>query len=206
MISTRILPAIAAFGLTLMALPGTPALADQRDRTFPDRPGVGQPVRFLGADGGAFQPRLLVISSPSGTVRAALPASTSEARSEDRIDLSETPLLGPLFEGTLSTAGARETEAVGTLFQAPGGVLLLDSSTPAAELTSLPVVLTTNLPRVGGVSYPLSRLSYGGSGQVAGQGVQIGTAHIIDGRLVLASDQGGPAFPSVEAMFRDLFE
>ena len=198
---SRLIPLAAAFALVLSA--NGPASAGERsgDR-FGDRPGVGEPLRFRDANGGAFRPSALIILSAAGTQIAPLPSTTNSARSEDRVDLSEIPLIGGLFGETLSTDDAREGRPVGKL-QRVGDTLVLDARGSGISVTSLPVVMATNLPRHGAVSYRLGRLNYrpGGAG---GVGPVLGAAYEVDGKLVLASTGGEAAWPSLEAMFDDL--
>ena len=191
-----------------MALILVPAVgvSAERDSPFDERPSVGEPLRFRADNGGAFRPRALLIQTGAGTVQAMLPEASNDARSEDRVDLSSTPLLGPLFQGTLSTDNARQGQRIGALYHAPGDYLLLVVDSGPMDLTGYPVALTTNLPATGAVSYRLGRLRYGGSGAPVNRGTQVGEGWLVGGRLVLASRGGEAAYPSVEALINDIFQ
>ena len=180
--------------------------AAERDSPFDERPSVGEPLRFRADNGGAFRPRALLIQTGAGTVRAILPEASDDARSEDRMDVSSVPLAGPLFRGTLSTDDARQGQRVGALYHAPGDYLVLIAEGASVDLTGYPVALSTNLPTTGAVSYRLGRLRYSGSGTPVNRGTQVGEAWLVGGQLVLASRGGEAAYPSVEALFRDIFE
>ena len=181
------------------------AMAGEGYRPFGEGPSVGEPLRFRAENGGAFRPRALIIQTGAGSLRAILPEASNNARSENRVDLSGTPVLGPLFRGTLSTDNARQGQRVGEVYRAPGDYLVLIADGAGRDLSSYPLTLTTNLPRIGAVSYPLGRLRYGASGAPVSRGMPVGEAWLIDGQLVLASRGGEPAYPSVEALFRDIF-
>ena len=191
--------------MALLLVPGIGATAE-RDSPFDERPSVGEPLRFRADNGGAFRPRALLIQTGAGTVRAILPEASDDARSEDRVDLSSTPLVGPLFRGTLSTDNARQGQRIGALYHAPGDYLLVVVDGAAQNLTGYPVALTTNLPSTGAVSYRLGRLSYGASGAPVNRGTRVGEAWLVGGQLVLASRGGEPAYPSIEALINDIFQ
>jgi hypothetical protein len=77
----------------------------------------------------------------------------------------------------------------------------------AAGLAGRPVALSTNLPLIGAISYRLGRLGWMPARvpEPSAAGEPVGSAHLIGEALVLASRGGEPAWPSVEALFRDLF-
>lgn len=189
----------------LMALVALPATAGDRPRGIEDRPGVGEPLRFRDASGGAFRPTELVMVVPGGTLRAPLPASVATAQNEDRMDLSETPLLGELFRETISPVDARGGEVVGPVYRF-GSHLVVDAAGSAPDLTRRAVVLSADLPRLGSVSYRLGRLDFRDDGRGATPGgAQLGTAYLVDGRLVIASEGGEPAWGSVNEIFQAVF-
>ncbi len=193
---------IAAAGL--MALP---AQAD-RDSFLDERPGIGEPLRFRDAAGGAFRPRALIVSGPSGASAADLPSGARSVRSEDRVDLSSTPIIGQVFRETLDVASVREAPLVGPVYRV-GDTLIVDATqAPPEQASGLArghVALSTNVPRVGAVSYHVDRLAWRPVPAPALPSAPLGSAHLVDGTLVLASQGGEPAWPSLEAMFRDLF-
>ena len=184
------------------------APAGERDSFLDERPGIGEPLRFRDAHGGAFRPRSLILLAPEGSLAAELPSGARSARSENRVDLSGLPVLGSLFRDTLDVASAREGVLVGPVYRA-GDALVVDAARPPAELANRHVALSTNLPRVGAVSYGLGRLDWTPVAPAVRmpepEGAPIGSAHLVGGALVLASQGGEPAWPSVRAMFRDLF-
>lgn len=193
----------------LTALPvASPAVAGGRGSHFDERPGIGEPLRFRDARGGAFRPRALILRGPSGALAAELPSGARSARSEDRVDLGRTPLVGPLFRETLDVASVREAPLVGPVYRV-ADALVVDATRAspdvAGNLSRRQVALSTNLPRVGAVSYGLGRLDWTTARMPAPAGAPIGSAHLVGGALVLASQGGEPAWPSLEAMFRDLF-
>lgn len=194
--------------LALACLAALPAAAGERDSVLDERPGIGEPLRFRDAEGGAFRPRALILHGPAGTVAAELPSGARDARSENRVDLSSTPLIGQLFRETLDIASVREWPLVGPVYRV-ADTLVVDAtrmpSEQAPDLTSRRVALSTNVPRIGAVSYHLGRLGWTRVSAPAPVGAPIGSAHLVEDTLVLASQGGEPAWPSVEAMFRDLF-
>ena len=183
---------------------GSPASASEERGSFlDDRPGFDEPLRFRDERGGAFRPRTLLMNGPGGAVAAKLPGAAT-AYSEDRVDLSGAPVVGPLFRGTLDVASVREGPLVGLIYRV-GDSLVVDAGSAPIDLTSRPVAIATNLPRYGAVSYGLGPLAWRAATAPAPAGPAIGSAHIVGGALVLASTGGEPAFPSVEALFNSLF-
>jgi len=178
----RVLILAVAAGLVLVQ----PGWAGPREDSLADRPGVGAPVRMLSETGGAFRPERLVIRAPDGTASARMPRTSDAARSEDRIDLGEVPLVGPVFRDRLAPSDAAKGLAVGPVFR-QGGVLTLESALPLAEITSRPVVLTSRLPRDGTVSFRLAPLSFATDRATAPPGREIAMAYLLEGRLVIAS-------------------
>jgi hypothetical protein len=123
------------------------------------------------------------------------------------VDLSSSPLVGQLFRETLDVASVREALLVGPVYRVADTLVVDATGAPgqAHELARRQVALSTNVPRIGAVSYHLGRLDWMPATAPAPAGAPIGSAHLVDGALVLASQGGEPAWPSVEAMFRDLF-
>lgn len=198
-------PLLVAAGCMAAALPASlpAAAADERGSFLDERPGFDEPLRFRDERGGAFRPRSLVVTGAGGAVAARLPGA-ADAYSENRVDLSGAPVIGQLFRGTLDVATVRQGALVGPVYRV-GNALVVDAASAPVDVTARPVALATNLPRYGAVSYPLGPLDWRAAMPPAAAGVQVGTAHIVDGALVLASRGGEPAYPSVEALFNDLF-
>lgn len=198
----RYLP-IWALGV-LLAVAG-PLSAGERQSGLAERPSVGEPLRFRDASGGAFRPTGLVVVTPGGALRAALPEAALEARSEDRVDLSEVPLIGGLFRSTLSPGDARTGTPLGPVYRV-GDLLVVEASSPQPEIDGRAVVLAANLPTLGAVSYEVGRLSYRSGATAPRTGsAAIGSAYLVGNRLVIAADGGGPAWSSVGALVKDLF-
>ncbi|MEM1298638.1 MAG: hypothetical protein AAGH68_05100 [Pseudomonadota bacterium] len=192
--------------LVILASGLAPAFAGDRNKGIGDRPGVGEPLRFRDASGGAFQPTELVVVVPGGALRAPLPEAVSTARNEDRIDLSGTPVIGGVFQETLSPGDARDGEAVGPVYRR-GSRLIVDTEGASPEFGGSSVVLTSDLPRLGSVSYTLGPLDFRNGGGVLSTGEEpIGQAYMLDGRLVIASEGGGPAWGSVSDMLQGWFD
>lgn len=187
------------------ALPtGLPALAgNERDGWLAERSGHDEPLRFRAADGGAFRPRAVVVTGTGQAMSARLPGA-ADIRSEDRVDLSGTPVLGPLFRETLDVGSVRRGALVGPVYRA-GDTLVIDAGAALAGLPDRRVAIATNLPRYGAVSYQLGRLKWSPAAAPLPAGEPIGSAHLIGNTLVLASQGGEPAWPSLEAFFRDAF-
>ena len=189
---------ILAFCLAPAAVP-----ADEQDTNFDRLQGSGA-VLFRNANGGTFVPDRLVVIGAESTLGAPLPGTPRHIRNEDRIDISEIPVLGKLFQSGLSPQDARAKGAfVGTLHR-DGKTLVLDARTVETDLTAYPVTLTSWLKQVGAVSFDLGPLSYS-DGRAAAEDEPIGAAFLVDGRLVLASEGGEPGAPSIEALFESLF-
>jgi hypothetical protein len=190
-------------------LAALPAVASERASFLDERPGIGEPLRFRDASGGAFRPRALVVHGAAGALASELPSGARSARSENRVDLSSTPLVGHLFPETLDVASVRQGPLVGPVYRVADALVVDATQAPsgmAAGLARRHVALSTNLPRIGAVSYGLGRLDWTPVNVPAPAGAPIGSAHLVGGALVLASQGGEPAWPSVEAMFRDLFD
>jgi hypothetical protein len=199
---------LSALLLAAACLAALPAWASDRDSLLDERPGIGEPLRFRDAHGGAFRPRALIVRGPSGAFAAELPSGARSAVSENRVDLSGVPLVGPLFRETLDVASVREGALVGPVYRV-GDTLVVDagqaSAGQLADFGRRHVALSTNLPRIGAVSYRLGRLGWTPVGVPTPAGAPIGTAHLVNGALVLVSQGGEPAWPSIEALFQDLF-
>lgn len=194
--------------LVIACMAALPAAAgDERDSFLGERPGFDEPLRFRAENGGAFRPEAVIVTGAGGALAAKLPRA-ADALSENRVDLSGAPVLGPLFRGTLDVASVREGALVGPVYRV-GDTLVVDATAGAvagpAGLQSRPVAIATNIPRYGAISYGLGLLDWRPVTPPAIVGAQVGTAHVVNGALVLASQGGEPAWPSLDAMFRDLF-
>jgi hypothetical protein len=191
-------------GALLAALAGAlPAGAGERDSSRRER-AFGEPPVFRDANGGAFRPRSLIVTGPGGALEAPIPQNPRAARSENRVDLSGAPLVGGLFRSTLDVDSVRRGPLVGQVFRA-GDALVVETADRPSDLTRRRVALATNVPRQGAVSFQLGRLDWRAAGRPSPERTPLGTAHIVNGDLVLASQGGEPAWPSLESLFRDLF-
>jgi hypothetical protein len=188
---------IAALVL-LLALPAHGA----GDRPgFSDRPGVGQQVRFTDLRGNVFQPRALFVGSRSGTMRARLPAATSNAESEDHLDLSGAPVIGQFFRGRLAPAdAAREGTLAGPVYRL-GDALVIDTRDTAVPLEGRELVLTAKFPGDGVVSYRLGRLPFAPGTLPGGTGRPAGTGYLVNGALVLAASGRDPLITDWSKVF-----
>lgn len=185
----------------LAALIAVPALAGEgREHGLWDRPTVGEPLRFQSANGGSFRPRALVIQTGAGASVARLPATSDDARSEDRVDLSGTALIGGLFQERLAADDARAGDLVGPVYRS-GDTLIVDAGGWAGQVTGLPVTFATHTPQTGPVSYRLGRLSFAPA-QAPGNGGPIGQAYVLNGQLVIASPGNGA--PGLDKLFGGL--
>jgi hypothetical protein len=195
---------VAAACLSVLPVMASPALAsDERGSFLDERSGHDEPLRFRAENGGAFRPRAVVVAGAGGALAARLPGAAN-AMSENRVDLSNAPVLGPLFRSTLDVASVREGALVGPVYRV-GDTLVVDAGAAPAEVVNRRVAISTNIPRYGAVSYQLGRLDWAPAAPPAVAGEPIGSAHIVGRTLVLASRGGEPGWPSVEALFRDLF-
>lgn len=196
-----------AIGLAALPVAGTAlapmAAAGERGSWLDERGGYATPLLFRAANGGAFRPHAVVVMGAGAATAARLPEA-ADAAPEDRMDLSGVPVLGPLFRPTLDVASAREGTPVGPVYRV-GDRLVIDVRTGAADATGRPVAIATNVPRYGAISYRLGRLDWQPTAAPAITGEPIGSAHILGGTLVLASQGGEPAWPSLEALLEDLF-
>jgi hypothetical protein len=199
-------PALLIAAACLAALPA--AASDERGSFLEERSGYDEPLRFRAENGGAFRPRAVVIAGAGGALAARLPGAAN-AMSENRVDLSNTPALGPLFRPTLDVASVREGALVGPVYRVGDTLVIdagvIDAGAASAGIANRRVAISTNIPRYGAVSYQLGRLDWAPVAAPAVAGEPIGSAHIVGRTLVLASRGGEPAWPSVEALFRDLF-
>ncbi len=178
-------------GLAILSTLAAPARPDGPPR-FEDRPGVGHPLRFTDAAENVFRPRQLVVVTPSGTVAARLPSTAPDARSEERLDLSGTPLIGNLFRRRLAPHdAAREGTPVGPVTRF-GDTLVVNAGQTAISPGSLRIVLTANFPRDGAVSFRLGQLRFNPAEAPAGTGRDAGSAYLLDGTMVLAGPGYGP--------------
>ncbi len=190
---------------TTGALAGaSPAAAGERDSTLQERTAVREPPVFRDANGGAFRPRSIIVAGPRGAVAARVPENARQTRGEDRVDLSGAPLVGGLFRGTLDVATVRRAPLLGQVYRAGDNLVVQTLETPPS-LDGRPVALATNVPRIGAVSFQLGPLDWHAVPPPGGVRTQVGTAHLLDGELVLASSGGEPTFPSVGSFFRRLF-
>lgn len=191
----------------LMLLPGL-ALAGQQAETPADRVGAtgAEPLVMRSAQGGAFHPDRLVLLA-GGVARVAVLPQTAPARSEDRVDLSGTPILGALFEERIAPGDAARGVHLGRLTR-QGDTLVLDlgplEASALARVMAAPLVLTGELPRVGAVSFQLPPPDWA-QGRAAPGGEAVGAGYYLDGRLVLAATGGGPAIPDLGRVLEGLF-
>lgn len=186
----RIIPMTFKFIIPLLAaaMALAPAShASERDPFSDDGPSIGIPVQFASANGGTFRPDRLVIQTQSGTLLTELPRTSDNVRSEDRIGLSEVPLVSGLFQDRLAVSDARKGQIIGEVRRV-GDTLVIDAATWPQSLQGLPVTLSTWTPRRGEVSYRLGRLPYVQGADAGGAGQVIGFAALIGGQLVIASN------------------
>ncbi|MEM6620870.1 MAG: hypothetical protein AAF674_01485 [Pseudomonadota bacterium] len=194
---------LKALGAATLTICGTaPSWAGERGAF--DRHGSSQPLRFRNADGGAFRPVELVLVTDRGTFGAILPEN-AEIQDEDRVDLSGLPVVGGVFKGTTAPSDARDGLLIGPV-ERIGDMLVIRAAGFPDGLERAPVTLSTSVPRFGLISYPLGRLNYRPVVIPAVVGQPLGQAHLLDGQLVVASDGGEPAYPSVDALVKDLFD
>src|SRR5690606_9670923 len=131
-----------------------PAMASEERGSFlGERSGYGEMLRFRAENGGSLRPRAVIVSGVGGALSARLPEAAT-VRDENRVDLSGTPVLGPLFRGTLDVARARQGELVGPVYRV-GDTLVIDADAMPAGLTNRRVALATNVPRYGAISFQL---------------------------------------------------
>lgn len=200
-----VLPAACvAACLAAAPLAAPPALAGERDSNRQDQPAFGEPPVFRDADGGAFRPRSLIVSGPRGAMAARVPENPRQTQGENRVDLSGVPVVGQLFRPTLDVASVRRAPLIGPVFRV-GNALVVETVELPPNLAGRPVALATNVPRLGAVSFWLGPLDWHEVPAPSVPRSQIGSAHLVDGELVLASRGGEPSFPSVESLFRRLF-
>ncbi|HET7409169.1 MAG TPA: hypothetical protein VFJ13_03150, partial [Paracoccaceae bacterium] len=114
-----------AFAGCLAALTAwLPAGASERDPFLDGRSGYDEMLRFRAENGGSFRPRAVVIVGAEGALAARLPGAAT-VRNENRVDLSGTPGLGPLFRETLDVASVRQGSLVGPVYRV-GDRLVID--------------------------------------------------------------------------------
>lgn len=201
----KLTPLLLVVGCVAAACLATPpALAGDRDPIFEERPGILEPPLFRDARGGAFRPRDVIVVGPRSAMAARVSQNPRRTRSENRLDLSGVPLVGSLFRGTLDVASVRRAPLVGRVYRV-GDALVVETARVPSELAGRRVALATNVPRYGAVSFELGRLDWQPTTPPTGHRVEIGSAHLVGGDLVLASQGGEPAFPSVRSLFGDLF-
>jgi hypothetical protein len=194
-----------AAGMCLAALPAaTPAAAGERDASRGAQSHIGEPPVFRDANGGAFRPRSIIVAGPRGAQAARVPDNARQGRGENRVDLSGAPLVGGLFRGTLDVASVRAEPMIGRVYRV-GNALVVETVETPPNLAGRPVALATNVPRLGAVSFALGPLDWHAVPAPQVPRAAIGSAHLVGDELVLASQGGEPAFPSVGALFRSLF-
>ena len=181
-----------------------PAPAGDRDSRIENNATMGEPPVFRDADGGAFRPRSLIVAGPGGALAARIPENPRQMQGENRVNLSGAPVVGSLFRPTLDVATARRGPLIGPVYRV-GNALVVEAAETPPNLVGRPVALATNVPRSGAVSFQLGPLDWQPVPRPVMPRAEIGTAHIVDGELVLASRGGEPAWPSIGAFFRDLF-
>lgn len=190
---------ITACLIGLMALP-LPAHAGQGP-DFSDRPLVGHPLRFTSDAGAVFRPRTLIVITRTVTVAAALPATATDAYYQDHVDLSGTPYLGQFFRPRLAPSdAARDGIPAGPLFRF-GDTLVLDSRAASVPIDGLDLVLTADFPRDGLVSYHIDAPRFTATAMPKDLGERAGSAFVLNGRLVLAGQDGGAPISSWSRIF-----
>ena len=175
---------IPLFAASVMLAPASQA--SERD-PFDDGPQIGIPVKFASTNGGTFRPDRLIIRIQGGTLLTQLPRTSDDVRSEDRIGLSDVPLIGGVFQGRLAVSDARKGDIIGDVRRV-GDSLVVDASGWPQSLQGLPVTLSTRTPRRGEVSYRLGRLRYTQGVNAGGAGQIVGFAALVGGQLVIASN------------------
>lgn len=192
-----------ALAFLLLVLAPLAAPAGEAPEGLEDRPSVGIPVRFIDTRGFVFRPERLILASPAGTFAAAIPPTTDEAYSEDRLDLTGLPLVGPFFRERLAPGDARrEGIPVGDLFRV-GTSLLLETAATPHTLEGRRLVLTAALPRAGIVSFHLPPPAFHAAALPQGARVPAGRAYLIgENTLVLAGPGDAVLIDDWDAFFR----
>lgn len=186
---------LAVFAALAVALSATAEAGQGNDRRTTRAEtdySVHFPVSFRSERGGRFEPERLVILTQAGAWTAELPARAREVRRADHLDFSGIPLIGPFFrERTAPQDAERHGLPVGPLARA-GDTLVLDARGHAAPLTNLRVTLTSDLPRLGPMTFDLGALAFAPAAAAPGPATRVGEAYLLDGRLVLAGDGRRP--------------
>lgn len=190
-----LLPALLLPVLLLLAAPPAAWAGqgnDRRTTTAETDFGRAFPVSFRSERGGRFQPDRLVVLTRTGSWSAALPAKARRVRQADHLDLTGLPVIGGVFRPRLAPMDAeRQGLPLGTVTRT-GDTLVLDARGHAVSLTNLPVVLTSEMPRVGTLSFELGTPAFRPGPAPGAAGARVGAAWLVDGRLVLAGDGQRP--------------
>lgn len=180
-----------ALALSLPAHAGEDGGNDRRT-TIADTGLHDFPLSFRSQRGGRFQPDRLVILGRDGTWATALPATADRVESHDHVDFSNAPLVGKLFKARRAPVDVeRRGLPVGTVLRS-GDTLILDARAHAVPLTSLPLTLSSALPRLGTVGFELRPRSYQRAAAPAGPTARVGAGYLLENRLYLVADGTRP--------------
>lgn len=169
-----------------------PAVArDRNEDRFDQYVASAFPLSFRSERGGRFQPDRIVLLTAEGSRWAVLPSHV-RTRSADHLDLSGMPGFGQFFQQRIAPQDAeRKGTPVGVVSRI-GDTLVVDARATGVPVADRPLVLATDLPRFGGVTFEVGLPRWQPGQPPGAAGPRVGSAWLLDGRLVLASDGGRP--------------
>ncbi|MEM9097640.1 MAG: hypothetical protein AAGC79_03885 [Pseudomonadota bacterium] len=179
--------------LTALLISGCTASAP-----VPQDPLQGEPILFaLPSDIETVVDRLLILT-PNGPQGAPIPRAARHARNEDRIDLSITPVLGPLFGGQRITPGdaKRDGFELGQVYFS-GTALIVDLRQGDAGMLEREVTVATLLEPAQPIRYDLGRLSWRDVPSPEVLREPVGVAYILDDRFVVVSQDSVPGLGDI---------
>lgn len=166
--------------------------------------GMREPILFGDGDGGGFAVADVVVLAGDGTRSAVLPPFPPSPVSEERVDLSGTPLLGQVFKQRFGPADIEDNGLpLGPVYRS-GDVLIVDLRRQEQPFQAVPVVLSSEIDGLGAISYRLGRLDFVETASPQGTGRQIGFAYLLGSTLALVADGERPAIRDLSRPFDSL--
>lgn len=185
---TRGLRAAVVLCLAAAAAPASVALAEccgfERRDDFPSK----TRVRFELPGGGRLLPERLVLSSRAGAAQAAELPRWATPVAEDRAPLADVPLAGAIFDARPYIDIIEEERPVGSVHRLGDDLLVLFNAdrkvAPPRDAAAALVIREPKSRRV--ASLTLTDLAFRPVGPLGEPGPRIGSAYVVEGRLVLA--------------------
>ncbi|MEM6549106.1 MAG: hypothetical protein AAF713_15330 [Pseudomonadota bacterium] len=173
-------------------LVGCLVLATQLLSACADGIGKREPILFGDGRGSAFDVAGITVTGAEGARRAVLPQYPPSPVSEERVDISGTPVLGEVFKERLGPADIEDQGLpIGAVYR-DGNTLRVDLGAQTLPERGRRFVLSSEIDRLGAISYRLGALLLRAVEARPIGGERIGYAYLLRDTIALVADGNRP--------------